>query len=266
VKVAVAQFASVPDAGANRARVLKLLKAAAGSGAELVVLPEAAMYPFDRPTDEIAGAAEALDGPFVAALAEAVVTLGVTAIAGMFEKVPGERRVHNTVVAVGETGLLGRYRKLHLYDALGHKESDSLVPGAIDGDELLVLPCGDFVVGVVTCYDLRFPEPFRVLADSGVTMFAVPAAWVAGPLKHEHWVTMCRARAIENTSFLAAAAQPPPAYCGHSMVLDPMGLELAGLEDAEGVAVADVSVERLRSVRQALPVLAQRRYEVRPKP
>jgi predicted amidohydrolase len=77
---------------------------------------------------------------------------------------------------------------------------------------------------------------------------------------------MCRARAIENTSFLAAAAQTPPEYCGHSLVLDPMGVELAGLGDAEGVAVAEISSERLRSVREALPVLAQRRYQVRPKP
>ena len=150
------------------------------------------MYPLGRPAAEIAHAAEAIDGPFATALAQAASALGVTAIAGMFEKVPGERRVHNTVIAVSAQGLLGRYRKLHLYDALGEKESDSIVPGPIDGDELLVLPIGEFVVGVVTCYDLRFPELFRVLADRGVTVFAVPAAWVAGPLKQEHWVTMCR--------------------------------------------------------------------------
>jgi predicted amidohydrolase len=246
VKVAVAQFASKPDATANRARALGLMRNAAEAGAELVVLPEAAMYSLDRPAAEIVRAAEALDGPFVTALAEAASALGVTAIAGMFEKVPGEQRVHNTVVAVGAPGVLGRYRKLHLYDALGHKESDSLVPGQFDGNELLVLPLGEFMVGVVTCY--------------------VSAAWVAGPLKQEHWTTMCHARAIENTCYLLAAAQPPPAYCGHSLVLDPMGVELAGLGETDGVAVAEISPERVRSVRAALPVLLQRRYEVRPKP
>jgi predicted amidohydrolase len=266
VKVAVAQFASKPDATANRARALGLMRNAAEAGAELVVLPEAAMYSLDRPAAEIVRAAEALDGPFVTALAEAASALGVTAIAGMFEKVPGEQRVHNTVVAVGAPGVLGRYRKLHLYDALGHKESDSLVPGQFDGNELLVLPLGEFMVGVVTCYDLRFPELFRALADKDVTVFAVSAAWVAGPLKQEHWTTMCHARAIENTCYLLAAAQPPPAYCGHSLVLDPMGVELAGLGETDGVAVAEISPERVRSVRAALPVLLQRRYEVRPKP
>jgi predicted amidohydrolase len=265
VKVAVAQLASEPDLGANRARVLELVRSAAASGAEIVVLPEGAMYPFDRPDEELAGVAETTDGPFVTALSDAAVSLGVTAIAGMFEKVPGERRVYNTVVAVGATGLLGRYRKLHLFDALGHKESDTFVPGPIDGEELLVLAVGELVIGVVTCYDLRFPEIFRVLADRGVTMFAVPAAWYGGPLKHEQWETMCRARAIENTSFLAAAAQPPPLYCGHSMVLDPVGVELGGLGEADGVAVADVSAARVRSVRESLPVLSQRRYEVRPR-
>ncbi|MGO9583190.1 MAG: carbon-nitrogen hydrolase family protein [Acidimicrobiales bacterium] len=266
MKVAVAQFASKPDAPANRARALELLRTAAGSGAELVVLPEAAMYPTGRPPAELAQAAEALDGPFVTALAGAAGELGVSAIAGMFEKVPGGQRVHNTAVAVDATGLLGCYRKLHLYDALGHRESDALVPGRMDGDELLTLALGDFVIGVATCYDLRFPELFRALVDRGATAFAVPAAWVAGPLKQEHWVTMCRARAIENTSYLMTAAQPPPTYCGHSLVIDPMGIELARLGETEGVAIAEISSEHVRSVREALPVLLQRRYEVRPRP
>ena len=266
MKVAVAQFASEPDAAVNRERALGVLRTAAEGGAELVVLPEAAMYPLDRPAAELARAAETLDGPFVTALAQAASALGVSVIAGMFEKVPGEPRVHNTVAAVGVEGLLGRYRKLHLYDALGHKESDALIPGQFDGNELLALPLGEFVVGVVTCYDLRFPELFRALADKDVTVFAVSAAWVAGPLKQEHWTTMCRARAIENTSYLLAAAQPPPAYCGHSLVLDPMGVELAGLGETDGIAVAEISAARVRSVRAALPVLSQRRYEVRPRP
>jgi predicted amidohydrolase len=102
------------------------------------------------------------------------------------------------------------------------------------------------------------------LADKGVNTFAVPAAWVAGPLKKEHWTTMCRARAIENTSYLIAAAQPPPSYCGHSLVLDPMGVEVAKLGEATGLATAELSLERIHSVRASLPVLTQRRYEVKP--
>jgi predicted amidohydrolase len=266
VRVAIGQFASKPDTNVNRTVATGLVRDAAQAGAELIVLPEASMYPLNRPPLELANAAEALDGPFVTALAGAASAFGTTVIAGMFEKVPGEQRVHNTVVAVDPTGTIGRYRKLHLYDALGLKESDSLLPGRIDGDELLVLPLGGLVVGVATCYDLRFPEIFRALTDKAVNVFAVPAAWVAGPLKKEHWITMCSARAIENTSYLLSAAQPPPIYCGHSLVLDPMGVELTKLGEANGLATAELSVERVRSVRAALPVLTQRRYEVRPIP
>jgi predicted amidohydrolase len=266
VKVAVGQFSSGIDATANRVQAIELMRSSAGAGAELVVLPEAAAYPLDRPVTELAKAAEPLDGPFVTALARAASELGVTAIAGMLESVPGETRVYNTVVAVSANGLLGRYRKLHLYDALGRRESDAMVPGSIDGDELLAVKVGDFVVGVVTCYDLRFPELFRALADQGVTAYAVPAAWVAGPLKEEHWTVMCRARAIENTSYLLAAAQLPPTYCGRSLVIDPMGVVLAGLGETIGFTTARISAARVQSVRAALPVLTQRRYEVRPKP
>ena len=266
MNVAVAQFASVPDAAANRARVAEFLRTAASGGAELVVLPEAAMYAYDRPPDEIAAVAETLDGPFVDGLAELAAELGLTAIAGMFEKVPGEQQPYNTAVAVGPTGLLGRYRKLHLYDALGKKESDALVPGGIDGTELLTLELGGFVVGIVICYDLRFPELFRALADRGATVFAVPAAWVAGPHKVEQWVTLCRARAMENTCYVLAAAQPAPDYCGHGLVVDPMGIELAHLGESDELGAAEISSERVLAVREVLPMLTQRRYEVRSRP
>ena len=263
----MAQFASVPDAAANRLRAVELLKAAGGAGAELVVLPEAAMYPFDRPRPELTRSAEALDGPFVGELAGAAAELGLTVIAGMFEKVAGSQQRSTTRSSPS----------MQRVSSVGTASFTSTTPSArgspttscratSTGTSFWPLGLGDFVVGVVTCYDLRFPEIFRALVDKGVTVLAVPAAWVAGPLKLEHWVTLCRARAIENTSYLLAAAQPPPTYCGHSLVLDPMGVELAGLGDGEGVAVAEISSERLVSVRAALPVLTQRRYEVRPRP
>lgn len=266
MKVAAVQFASLPDPVANRARASELVRQAAGEGAELVVLPEAAMYAYDRPPEEIAGVAETLQGAFVGCLAGLTSKLGVTAIAGMFEKVPDEERVYNTVVAVGPSGLLGRYRKLHLFDALGKRESDTVAPGSIDGSELLTFELGGFVVGPVICYDLRFPELFRALVEKGATVITASAAWVAGPQKREQWVTMCRARAMENTCYVVAAAQPPPDYCGHSLVIDPMGVELARLSEPDGLACAEISEERLDEVRELLPMLAQRRYEVRPRP
>ncbi|MDX6284804.1 MAG: deaminated glutathione amidase [Frankiales bacterium] len=252
------QFASGADKAANLARVAELVGQAADRGAQLIVAPEASMHAFGQPGDEVAPAAEALDGAFVTGLSETARKYSVTVVAGMFETVEGDTtRAYNTVVAVGPDGeLIGRYRKVHLFDALGHMESDQLAKAPI---ELLTFPCGEFTVGVMTCYDLRFPELARSLVEHGVTCLAVPSAWVAGPMKEEQWSVLVRARAIENTTYVVAADQAAPEYSGHSMVADPYGVSLAQLGEGEGVAVAQVSGERLSDVRRRMPSLEHRR-------
>jgi len=267
LRVAVAQFAATGDKDRNRGRAVELIRRAGDGGADLVVLPEAAMHPFGGPADRLVDAAEPLDGPFATAVAEAAAKAGLVAVAGMFEPVPGEDRVWNTVVAAGPTGPLGRYRKLHLFDGLGWRESDRIRAADLDpadpGAALLTLPVGELTVGVLTCYDLRFPELSRALVDSGATLLAMPSAWVAGPLKEAHWLTLVTARAIENTCYVAAADQAPREYAGQSVVVDPMGVPLARLGEVDGdVAIAEVSAERVKAVREVLPVLAHRRYDV----
>jgi predicted amidohydrolase len=260
MRVAVAQFAAGTVKPANVSRVQELVVRAE---ADLVVLPEAAMHPFGQPGGDLARVAEPLDGPFVTGVAEAAAKTGSTVVAGMFETIPGDhRRAYNTVVAVGPAGILGRYRKVHLFDALGWRESDRLSPGPVDG--LLTFAVRDLVVGVLTCYDLRFPELARALVDRGVTLLALPAAWVAGPLKEDHWLTLVRARAIENTCWVAAAGQTPPEYAGRSAVVDPLGVPVVQLGEEEGVAVADASATRVRQVRTRLPCLEHRRFRVVP--
>lgn len=261
MKVAVAQFASGYDKSANLARIGELVRAAR---ADLVVLPEGAMHTFGKPTDRLLEAAEPLDGPFVTGLSALAAETGATVLAGMFEEVPDRaaERVYNTVVAVGAQGLLGRYRKVHLFDAFGWRESDRLRPG--DPGDLLTVPVGDLVVGVVTCYDVRFPEITRALVDAGATLLAVPSAWVGGPMKEEVWLTLARARAIENTCWLAGAGQVPPEFVGRSVVVDPLGVPVAQLGADEGVAVAEVDVARVADVRGRLPCLHHRRYAVTP--
>ena len=127
---------------------------------------------------------------------------------------------------------------------------------------------GPFCLGLMTCYDLRFPEMARALVDAGATAIALPAAWVAGEHKAEQWGVLVRARAIENTVYLAAAAQPGPEYTGYSMLVDPTGLHLAVLDgEAEGPvasALADWEPGRVAEVRRGMPVLANRRFGVRP--
>ncbi|MEP6464539.1 MAG: carbon-nitrogen hydrolase family protein [Frankiaceae bacterium] len=265
MKVAVVQFASGTDKAANLVRVRELVARAAAAGAELVIAPEAAMHPFGAPGDPLAALAEPLDGPFVNGLAASAAEHGVTAVAGMFESVPGDSaKAFNTVVAVNGDGLIGRYRKLHLFDALGWRESESLAPGVFDGSELLVFDCGEFTVGVLTCYDIRFPEIARALIDRGVTLLALPSAWVAGPLKEEQWSTLVRARAIESTVYLVAADQCPPTYAGRSMIVDPVGVPLAQLADQVSIAVANVTAERVAEVQERMPSLRHRRYRVEP--
>lgn len=261
MRVAVAQFAAGRDVAGNRKRVAELVRRAADGGADLVVLPEAAMHPFGGPADDLAAVAEPVDGPFGTALAEVAADAGVVAVAGMFEAVPGEDRVLNTVLAAGPSGPLGAYRKLHLFDALGWRESERIKPGP--GPLLVFGVSGELTVGVLTCYDLRFPEMARALADAGATLLALPAAWVCGPLKEAHWLTLATARAIENTCYVAAAGQAPPDFSGNSVVVDPMGVHLARLGETDGaVAVAEATAERVAEVRRVLPVLANRRYEV----
>jgi predicted amidohydrolase len=263
VRVAVVQFRSGPDPADNRRRLLAWVKRAAADGAELVVCPEAAMREFGDFGPALAASAEPVDGPFVTALATVAARRRVTVLAGMFEALPGAPdRPYNTVVAVRPDGFAGRYRKVHLFDAAGWQESARLSPGPVDDDALLLVPCGELTVGVLTCYDLRFPELARALVDQGATALAIPAAWVAGPLKEQQWRTLLAARAIENGCWVFGAGQPGPTYAGRSAIVDPLGVETATQGDGEGCPVGSVSAERVAAVRERMPSLRHRRFRV----
>jgi deaminated glutathione amidase len=265
MRVAIAQFTANLDPGVNREEIRKLTADAASGGAELVVFPEAAARDFGAPGEPLAPVAEPLDGPFAGMLAHLARRYRTVIVAGMLESIEGSStHVHNTVVAMGpEGGLLGVYRKLHLFDAFGNRESQTIRPG--DG-QTLVFQHGGFTFGVLTCYDLRFPELARVLVDQGAGVLVVPAAWVQGPLKEDHWVTLARARAIEDTSYLVGSGQVGNRYCGRSLVVDPLGVVVAALGDRPGVAVAEIDPEHLAEVRARLPALQHRRFTVQPAP
>jgi predicted amidohydrolase len=172
-----------------------------------------------------------------------------------------QSRVSNTLVAVDTSGqLVASYRKLHLYDAFGAKESDWVVPGEIE--EPQTFAWGGFTVGLQTCYDIRFPEVSRRLVDAGAELLLVPAEWVRGPLKEQHWRTLVTARALENTVFVAAADHTPPVGVGNSMVVDPMGVEVVTIGEQTAAAVVEISPDRIREVRAVNPALALRRFRV----
>jgi deaminated glutathione amidase len=257
MRIAIGQFSAGMDKPANLARISELTARAADAGAKFVVFPEGAMCDFGAATEDLHGSAEPLDGRFVQTLSELAARFGLTVVAGMFEAIPGEKLVYNSAVVVDPaTGLVGIYRKRHLFDAFGETESERFRRG--DEDPLLV-EIGGFKTAVVICYDIRFASFIERAADAGAELLVAPAAWVAGPLKEEHLSVLAHARALDNTMYVAVGAQTGPAYTGRSVIVDPLGATLAGLADAEGVVVAEVSRERLKAARARLPVLAQRR-------
>jgi predicted amidohydrolase len=261
--IAVAQFAPAADAVANISTIAQLVTAAVERGAQLVVFPEYSSYFIDPFDDSLAAHAEQLDGPFVHALTRLAAENGVHIVAGLLEGADDGRRVRNTVVAVDATGIVATYRKLHLYDAFGQRESDWVEAGRLAPPETFEL--GGLRFGLMTCYDLRFPEVGRVLADAGAEVFLVPAEWVRGPLKEHHWRTMIHARAIENTVYVAAADHPPPLGVGNSMIVDPQGVEIAAIGTATDVAVAHLDRDTVGRVRRVNPALQLRRMSVVPR-
>jgi len=263
VGIAVAQFAPTADAAANLETISELARRAAARGASLVVFPEYASW-FTDPFDEsLAENAEPLDGPFVRCLTQLAGELGVHLVAGLTERAGEGGRVRNTVVAVDGSGLRARYRKQHLYDAFGQRESDWVEAGELDPPETFEV--GGLVCGLMTCYDLRFPEAARLLADAGADVALVPAEWVRGPLKEHHWKTLLTARAIENTMYVASADHPPTLGVGHSTIVDPQGVAVAAVGTGTDVAVAWADRDAIDNVRRVNPALRLRRYRVVPR-
>jgi deaminated glutathione amidase len=257
---AVCQFAPGIDVSANLAVIRSLAEGATARGATLVVFPEYSSFFEPELGAASLAAAESLDGPFVSALKEIASTLGIHLVAGMLETMDATH-VSNTLVAVSPAGVVvATYRKLHLYDAFGQRESDHVRAGDIAPPQ--TFPWEGFTVGMQTCYDIRFPEVSRQLVDAGADLLLVPAEWVRGPLKEHHWRILVTARALENTVYVAAADHAPPVGVGNSMVVDPMGVELVTIGEESGFAVAELSTERVAAVRRVNPALALRRFGI----
>lgn len=260
MKVSVAQFRPSGDVYENISTMGNLVSQAVAEGAELVVFPEESMFALNRITGSLAEAVDDYWSTFVKELSLLAANAKVAIVAGGYES-SGEERPYNTLVVLDDTGtVVNTYRKLHLFDAFSYRESDKIKPG---NDDTVVFEYRGVKIGVMTCYDLRFPELARDLVNQGAELILVPSAWFAGDHKLFHWQTILAARAIENTCYVAAAGTRSSRTIGYSVILDPMGLDIAGLEDEEeGVATAEVDTKRVSEVRGFLPVLKNRRYSV----
>jgi predicted amidohydrolase len=172
-------------------------------------------------------------------------------------------RPFNTLVALSSSGaLLARYRKIHLFDSYGFCESASITPSP--SVQPVVFPLGDVVVGLMTCYDLRFPELARDLADSGAEVVLACSSWVPGEGKAEHWRVLARARAIENSFYLGGVCQLPPVSIGRSLLVSPSGGILGELGLSAEVGTFDLDPAEVRAARERDPALQNRRYVVYP--
>jgi predicted amidohydrolase len=266
MRVAVCQLNARADRTANLAVARDLLDRAAAAGADLAVLPEYVDY-LGRSAGE--PKPEAVDGEFGAAFAEAARQLGMWVHAGSFHETgPDPERTYNTSLVFDRSGgLAAVYRKIHLYDVeipgrVSYRESRSVAPGT----DTTVVDVEGVGVGLSICYDLRFPELYRRLAVAGARILVVPAAFMMHTGR-DHWEVLLRARAIENQCYVLAAGQigdhEPGRTCfGRSMVVDPWGTVLAQAPDTVGVTVADLDLDRLATIRQELPSLANRRLPV----
>lgn len=259
MKVSVGQFNPGGLVAENLLLMRNLATTAQQDGSSLIVFPEESMFSVGKVVGEFVAAVEAQWSTFVQGVSQIAADLGIAIIAGGYEP-SDEPRPYNTVVAVDEGGaVLGTYRKLHLYDAFSYQESRRIKPG---DKGLTLVEIGGFKVGVMTCYDIRFPELARALALAGADLICVAAAWFKGDYKVDHWETLLKARAIENTCWVAAAGTSSEHCIGHSAILDPMGIPQDFLaEESQGVATTDVTHRRIEEVREFLPVLRNRRFE-----
>jgi len=241
---------------------LRLIDQGKSQGAELIAFPEflMAFSPASQSAAELTAVAESVDGPFISALRESAREAKLVMLAAIYETSPITHRVYDTAVWIDAAGnVVSVYRKLHLYDAFGFKESDKFHPGA---DIAPLVNVGDAHCGTMICYDLRFPELARLLNLDGANILFAPSGWVQGDLKVEHWQTMIKARALENGCFVIAPNQVGNIYTGHSMAVDPLGRTLFDLQENEGLAVIDIDLGMVKEVREKLPLLQNRRTDV----
>ncbi len=259
LKIALAQLETTPDTSANLEKAREVARQAAGRGVNLLVFPE--MYMGLPKRDRPPAAIVAQDkGSFASALAALAADTGLFVLCGCWTPGPDEKRPYNTACLMAPSGhMVAAYRKLHLCDALNVCESDIMSPG---DEPPPVVEIAGIRVGLAICYDLRFPEIFRYLAQRRAQLVVVPSAWYHGPMKETHWLTLLRARAIENTFYVAGCNLVGSLFCGRSAVFDPFGVFLGGAGEAEALVEAEVGLERLEAVRCKLPALQHRRMDL----
>lgn len=260
MKITLGQFAPTTDLAANRSSIETLADRAVEAGSRLLVLPEESMVISSELSEPLGDIAAREWLPFTGFIGDLAKSSGIAIVAAGYE--PSSSGLpFNTIVVSDRTGdVVATYRKMHLYDAFSYRESSYVMRGEV---KPTVFAVDGTVFGLLNCYDLRFPELARALVEQGAEALLVSAAWMSGALKVDHWLTLLRARAIENTCWVVGVGSSSPDCIGASAVVDPMGqvLDRLGDETLETIH-AEFSKERLDEARYTLPVLLNRRIMI----
>ena len=263
--ISIVQMRSSEDKMENLELSVDFIREAAKKKSNLICFPEFQMAysPESQSANQLSEIAESVnDGNFITTLRKAAKVNKISIISTIYEKSNNgsDNRVYDTVVLIDSKGEISSvYRKLHLYDALGFKESDKMMAG-----NMIEKPVKTSVgnIGLMICYDIRFPEMSRILTVKGANVLVSPSAWVHGIMKEEHWQTLLKARAIENGLYIIAPDQVGNIFSGRSMAVDPFGVVLLDMGNREGMEVVELDKSRVQKVRELLPLLKNRRTDV----
>ncbi|MCO6523889.1 MAG: deaminated glutathione amidase [Candidatus Schmidhempelia sp.] len=256
-KVALGQFAVSRIWQDNLHTSMTLMQQAETAKAQLLVLPEGILARDINDPDLNCKQAQPLDGPFVNELLKVSQSMALTTIMTIHTPASGGL-TYNTLVAIHQGKIVAKYRKLHLYDAFMDKESEKVMAGE---QVPPLLDIGGVKLGLMICYDLRFPELARRLVLDGADVLVLSAAWVRGSLKESHWEILLRARALENTAYIIGVNECGVRNIGCSMVVDPLGVIVAQAAEEPNLIFADIDQKRIAHVRQILPVLKNTRFD-----
>jgi len=264
MKVAIVQFKASTNKETNLRKITDFISKAAKNKAKLVAFPEFMMFytSSSQSPKQLASLAETINGNFVSTIAKYAKENNIQIVGSFYEKSSKKDRVYDTSFVVDKSGkIISTYRKIHLYDALGFRESDKMTSGS-----KIAKPVKTSIgkLGMMICYDLRFPEMSRSLAVAGSEILVAPSAWVKGEMKEEHWLTINKTRAIENGCYVVAPDQVGNIYCGRSVIVDPYGKVLVDMKKKQGIAYADIDLKKIKQTRKVLPLLKNRRTDVYP--
>ena len=264
MKVAVVQFKASTNKKVNLKKIISYISKATSKNATLCAFPEFMMFytSSSQTPKQLVNLAETINGNFVTTIAKAAKENQIQVVGSFYEKSRKKDRVYDTSFLISKSGkVLSTYRKIHLYDALGFKESNKMVSGS-----RITKPVKTSIgkIGMMICYDLRFPEMARSLATAGAEVLVAPSAWVKGNMKEEHWITINKTRAIENGCYVIAPDQVGNIYCGRSLVVDPYGKILLDMKKKQGIGFVNINLNKVKQTRKILPLLKNRRTDIYP--